>query len=143
MAMKPKKWLIDNGHMSADKINQRGRLSRENVALIEAAVRNGADIEGYTSVTSKPTADSDKPAEVKVERATATGERIIDVPNPIRPEDSWSAHTFIDGKKVAVGMKTVDQGCGNSLTYCACRNASAYVGIHQDICLITFTPKGN
>jgi len=121
MSMRPKQWLHKNGHI--DNPNQRGRLSREHIALIEKAVREGAKIDGYGASTDTPA----EGGEVKVERVSTDPNRIADIGEPRRPETSWKAHTMVDGTKVPVGMRTVCNLCRSSLTYCGCR--SPYVNV--------------
>lgn len=108
--MKPKEWLLKNGHI---KEITRGRLSRENIERIENAVREGAVIEGYA--VSKSTPADNKPVEVD-KRPVANVKTVADVPDERRPEDTWEA--FTDDH--AVSMRTVCNVCGNSLSYCPC-----------------------
>lgn len=114
--MKPKEWLLKEGHI---KEITRGRMSRESIALIEDAVRNGAKIDGF-SVSTAPV-DSKEPA--KVEKVATDPNRILEIPDsPFRDESTWEAYGNIGGKVAPIGMRTVEETCGNSLTYCACRN---------------------
>lgn len=121
--MKPKDWLLANGHI---KEITRGRMSRENIALIEQAVRDGVQIDGYTVSTSVRTSP-DNPTPPKVEKVAVASDKIADVPDETRPEESWEAYTYVDGVKKSVGMRTVCNVCGNSLTYCADRTPIVWV----------------
>lgn len=105
--MKPKEWLVANGHL---KEAGRGRMSREHIALVKAAAEAGADIEGYSTPKSAPV----KATEPKTEKVESTG--IVDVPDVVRPESEWQA--YVDNREV--GMRTVCNGCKNSLTHCFC-----------------------
>jgi hypothetical protein len=103
--MKPKEWLVAQGHL---KEAGRGRMSREHIALIQAAVASGVEIEGYSTPKPAPV----KAVEPKPEKVESTG--IVDVPETVRHEADWQA--FVDNREV--GMRTVCNGCGNSLTHC-------------------------
>ena len=134
--MKPKEWLLANGHI---KEITRGRMSRENIALIEDAVKAGTKIEGY-AVASAPK-DGPVKDEAKVEKVKADPNRILDIPeNPFRDENQWEAYANVDGKIVPIGMRTVDNGCGNSLTYCACRTAVVWVDADVSA-VVNFKPR--
>lgn len=119
--MRPKQWLKENGHIA--DANQRGRLSRENIALIEKAVREGADIDGYAVSKAVPKNDTEKAAPAVNRVETGTGvKRIADIPDvQLRDEKVWKAHTTFEGVTHKVGMRTACNTCGNSLTYCPCR----------------------
>lgn len=115
--MKPKEWLFKNGHI--EKIG-RGRLSAENIALVKEAVSKGVKIEGYESVSVKPTASTEKPT-AEVQRVATDPNRLIDCPDPLRDKREWTVVRKDTGKPIhAVGMANVCQGCRNSFTYCPC-----------------------
>lgn len=135
--MKPKDWLLANGHI---KEITRGRMSRENIALIENAVRDGAVIDGYVVSKVEPKVTKDVPAPSKVERVTVATDRIADVPDEVRPESEWEAYTYLDGAKRPVGMRTVCNQCGNSLTYCHCRTPVVWLD-HEVTGLVSFTVR--
>jgi len=136
--MKPKDWLLKNGHI---KEITRGRMSRENIALIEEAVKSGVVIDGYA--INKPVIKSDKPKSdtgPSVEKVSINANRIADVPDETRPESQWEAHTYVDGVKRKVGMRTVCNICNNSLTYCYCR--TPLVTVDTDTAkMVTFTVR--
>lgn len=132
--MKPKQWLFDNGHIS--EIG-RGRLSRDHISLIEQAVRDGAQIEGYAVSTAAPKTEAEK-SEPAVEKVRHDPNRIMDVPDERRSESVWKAHTFVNGDKVNVGMRTVCNTCRSSLTYCPCRAPIVWVD-HEATGVVTFT----
>lgn len=136
--MKPKEWLMKNGHI---KEIGRGRLSAANIALIKEAVSNGVMIEGY-SVT-KPLITHDSHRErvantVTVERTTSeTG--MVDVPEPVRMADEWDA--FDDtGKRFDIGIKGVCENCRSSVTYCRCKFPVLRVD-NDRVSVVTFKPK--
>lgn len=129
--MKPKQWLFDNGHIS---VIGKGRLSRESIALIEQAVRDGVNIEGYAVSSVKPKSEDEKSAP-KVEKVAVAGNRILDVPDEARDENSWTAHTS-EGE---VGMRTVGTCCGNSLTYCRCATPMVWLD-HMRQAAVFFKP---
>jgi len=138
---KPKQWLFENGHITEDKINQRGRLSRALVDIILDAVANGALIEGYEAVASTGPVENDAP--VKVERVSIDPNKITDIGEPLRPKSSWTAYAYdAEQKKISVGLGTVDTtGCGNSLTYCGCAKPMSYVwGCGDEPVLVFFAP---
>lgn len=122
MAIKPKRWLADNGIIPAADVNKRGRISTANVALILDAVSKGAQIEGYSATTSTSTmvksADAAAPAAKRDTRPDAG--RVLDVPDQRRFEESTEAFGMLDGKRVHVGMRQVCETCRSSLTYCFC-----------------------
>lgn len=104
--MKPKDWLLANGHI---KEITRGRMSRENIALIQEAVNNGTKIEGYA-----PTEDGEE-----VNRVATDPNRILDIPEfPFRQEHEWEP--YVQGVKWSMGMRGVCNLCNSSLTYCGC-----------------------
>lgn len=109
--MKPKEYLLKHGHIT---VIGRGRMSREHIAIIEEAVKNGVNIEGYSHSTAP---DAEKTV-VKTEKPEFAG--VADVPEPFRDERSLFAYTFHNGVQWAVGMRTVYNICRSSLTYCAC-----------------------
>ncbi len=128
--MKPKEWLLKNGHI---KEITRGRMSRESIALIEEAVKNGVIIEGYSNYTApaKPVSEAgiEKPVS-RIEKSNGTG--ILAIPdNPLRSEELWEAYANIDGKIKSIGMRTVCNTCKNSLTYCPCK--SPLVNLDYDL----------
>jgi hypothetical protein len=134
--VRPKEWLHANGHI--ENPNQRGRLSAEHKALIEAAVRQGVKIDGY-AVSAKPA----EGAEVAVEKVSVDANRIYDIPDETRPETSWTAHVYIGGDKHAVGMRTVCELCSNSLTYCHCRGPVVSVGNETYLVMFAARPAGD
>lgn len=127
--MKPKEYLVKHGHI---KVAGRGRLSRENIAIIEEAVKNGALIEGYS--TSTP-ADESNPTEVK---RAIVGDAIFDIPDETRPERNWEAKRESDGKPI--GMRTVCNRCGNSLTHCLHATPVVWVD-HNRQSEVVFVPR--
>lgn len=127
--MKPKEYLVKEGHI---KVAGRGRLSREQIAIIEAAVSNGVAIEGY-SVSTPATAS--EPAEVK--RAVSAVD-VFDVPDEKRPERDWEAVRVND--QTTIGMRTVCNTCKNSLNYCLCQFPMVWVG-HNHQSEVTFVPR--
>lgn len=135
MAIKPKQWLYDNGH--TDSLGGRGRMSAAHKALIEAAVASGVNIEGY-AVVNRPTIATDKPAEVK--RVAPNPNVIADVPDMTRDENEIMAFYRADGKVVEIGMRTVDNVCGSSLTYCPCESPRVWVDHDQQV-VVNFKPR--
>lgn len=129
--MKPKDWLKANGHISEIK---RGRMSREHIELIKAAVATGVKIEGYGEVT----ATADKPA--TVERTAVDPNRLVDVPDVYRDERTLMAYRTQDGKQIEIGMRTVDNNCGSSLTYCRCDSPRVWVD-HESQAVVNFKPR--
>lgn len=139
--MKPKQWLYDNGHI-ADP-TQRGRLSKDKIALIEKAVAEGASIDGYTvSKSYKPTDTTGPTKPVQVDKVAIKGDRIADVPDETRPEKSWEAFTMVDGKRQPIGMRTVCNTCANSLTYCYCRTPLVNHGDNTRA-MVSFTSRSS
>lgn len=130
--MKPKEYLVKHGHLTEVG---RGRLSAAHIEIIRKAVAAGENIEGY-SVTKPTTAAAGEP---KVERAPR-GDTIPDVPEESRPEKDWTAYRHEDGKKVDVGMRTVCNNCGSSLTYCRDRKPVVWVD-HERESVVYFKPR--
>lgn len=137
--MRPKEWLAKNGHI--DNPNQRGRLSKDHTALIEAAVRDGAKIDGYSVTPALDTGSPTAPFVAKVERTSVDPNRIADVPEARRPDTDWVAHIYVDGEKTQVGMRTVCNVCHNSLTYCYCTQPQVnHIGLDTEAqAMVTFT----
>lgn len=127
--MKPKEYLVKEGHI---KVAGRGRLSRENIAIIEAAVARGVAIEGY-SVSTPATAS--EPAEVK---RAAPAVDVYDVPDEKRPERDWEAVRVND--QTVIGMRTVCNVCRNSLNYCWCQFPMVWAG-HNHQSEVYFKPR--
>lgn len=135
--IKPKEWLFQNGHMTRDEADKRGRMSLANKGLVMEAVANGVAIEGY-AVVERPTADTDKPAEVK--RVAIDPNRVADVPDMSRDEREVMGYYMVEGKRVEVGMRTVDNNCGSSLTYCRCESPRVWVDHDQQV-VVNFTSR--
>ena len=139
--MKPKEWLLKNGHI---KEITRGRMSREHISLIENAVRNGASIEGYGVSTTAP---AEKSAPVKVEKVGTDPNRILDIPEfPVRDEREWQGYANVNGKIRDIGMRTVCNTCNNSLSYCGCKSPIVWID-HETTAVVNFkgrvTPLSN
>lgn len=130
--MKPKEWLYKHGHIT--EIG-RGRMSREHIALIEQAVRDGETIEGYAVSTVQPKSQDEKSAPA-VEKVAINANRVIDIPDETRPESSWTAHTS-EGE---VGMRTVCNVCKSSLTYCPCAQPRVWIS-HESEGVVFFKPR--
>jgi hypothetical protein len=122
--MKPKAALVKAGILPAGSENKRGRLSLDMIEKVkELAIANPSwNIEGYE--VSKPTAATDKPEVVKVKN---NGTGILDVPDEAKSESLWEAFVNDNGKTIPVGMRTVDNVCGNSLTYCRCASPKIWL----------------
>lgn len=131
--MKPKEYLLKHGHIS--EIG-RGRLSAAHIAIIKEAVAKGENIEGY-SVSTAPATSAKPAAEVTRE---ARSDSIMDVPDESRPEKEWSAYRFEDGKQVPVGIRTVCNNCGSSLSYCHDRKPVVWVD-HETEAVVYFKPR--
>lgn len=114
--MKPKEWLFQNGHI---KEIGRGRMSAAHKALIMEALEKNSNlvIEGFSS--SKPTAQSPKPAVTREPKVASSG--MIDCPEPLRDARDFVVVLRDTGKPIPmVGPATVCNGCHSSLTYCPC-----------------------
>lgn len=133
--MKPKEWLFKNGHI---EVIGRGRLSAAHIALIHEAVANGVQIEGYS--VSKTDISTDKPEPVKVERIAHDPNRVVDVPDIARDERDFMAYRSENGKRIEVGMRTVDNNCGSSLTYCHCESPRVWVDYDREA-VVHFTSR--
>lgn len=131
ITVKPKEWLFANGHI---KEIGRGRMSRDHIALIEQAVRDGVNIEGYAVSTVQPKSEEEK-SSPKVEKVAVAGNRILDVPDESRSEDLWTAHTS-NGE---IGMRTVCDTCNSSLTYCRCTTPMVWLN-HETLGAVFFKP---
>lgn len=130
--MKPKEWLVKNGHI---KEAGRGRMSREHRALIEDAMIADPKlvIEGFS--VAKPSSTTAKPT---VER-TAPDTGMVDVPDIVRDPRDWDA--FDDtGKRFAIGIKGVCENCRSSVTYCHCPYPVLRVD-NDRVSVVTFKSK--
>lgn len=136
--MRPKAYLHSIGAI-ADP-NQRGRLSRENIALIHKAVAEGIQIDNYS--VDRPTGssknDSTHSEVPKVSRTESGG--IVDIGDEVRPEKSWEASARVNGVTHPVGMRTVCNTCNSSLTYCHCRTPYVWID-HETQGLVTFAMR--
>lgn len=140
MSIRPKEWLVKNGHLPAGSENARGRISRENIALIEAAVASGVDILGYSR--SGPASTVEPP---KVERAAAQPATVVaDIGDPTHPElerregGLYLREAFAG--TVNVGMRTVCNNCKRSLTYCLCESPKVWVD-HSTESVVNFRTR--
>ena len=140
--LKPKAALVKSGFLPAGSENQRGRMSAAMDAECQRLVANeGYSIIGYEAVKpSLSLTKSDGPAPILVKKsATADPSRIADVPEPSRDERDWTATAEVEGKTVPVGMRTVDNLCRNSLTYCRCAEPRVWVS-HTREAVVYFHP---
>lgn len=144
--MKPKAALVKDGFTepngkvwTAGMENSRGRLSAAGIERCKQLSAEGWQIEGYALV-AQPTG-STAPREVEKVKVQ-TGEKVIaDIPiNPLRDEAVWEAYANVDGKVQSVGMRTVDNVCGNSLTYCPCKSPRVWVD-HNRQAVVNFKPR--
>jgi hypothetical protein len=126
--MKPKEWLHKNGHI---EVIGRGRLSGAHIALIQEAVANGVQIEGYSVVSGNQ--NTETTTAPTVQRTAVDPNRIVDVPDAVRDEREVEAFYREDGKVVKIGMRTVDNVCGNSLTYCHCESPRVWVDSDRQV----------
>lgn len=130
--MRPKEWLVKNGHLPAGSENARGRISASNIELIKAAVAEGVSIEGYS--VSKPMASTDKPVTVS-RTAETTG--VIENPEETVPE---RYNIAMVGNEV-IGNRTVCDVCRRSLNYHICSSPRVmYNGVQS---VVTFKPRPN
>lgn len=132
---KPKVWLYENGHTTT--LGGRGRMSKEHKAIIEAALLADPDlrIDGYS--VERSTVATDKP---KVERVAVDPNRVVDVPDMTRDERVTMAFYRDGGKSIEVGMRTVDNNCGSSLTYCPCESPRVWVDYDREV-VVNFKPR--
>lgn len=108
--MRPKEWLVKNGHLPAGSENARGRISAVNIELLKAAVAGGAYIEGYSASVPKSSDSTPKAERVAVVDA------IADTPEETVPEQY---NVAMVGDKV-IGMRTVCDACKRSLNFHIC-----------------------
>lgn len=114
--MKPKEYLLKNGHIDEIK---RGRLSREHIDIIKAAVAGGENIEGYTLNT--PAAGIPEKATNAVERnKPEVGKIIYEIPPERFPESEYTVFERVDGKRVTRSLREACNNCRVSLIYCFC-----------------------
>lgn len=128
--MKPKEALVKDGFLPKGAENKRGRLSGAAIDRCKELAGQGWSIEGY-EVSQSTTSTGPIVDKVKVDP-----NRIFDVPDVARDEDMWSAHTS-EGE---VGMRTVDNGCGNSLNYCRCQHPRVWID-HETEGVVVFKPR--
>jgi hypothetical protein len=113
--MRPKEWLVKNGHLPAGSENARGRISRENIALIQEAVAKGASIDGYlrTAVASEV-----QPAVVERVTPASGGNSGVDGETPQETVPEKYNRAFVGDHEV--GMRTVCDVCRRSLNFHLC-----------------------
>lgn len=124
--MRPKEWLVKNGHLPPGSENARGRISADNIARIHEAVAAGVRIDGYSVAGSAST------PEPKVERvSTTSGNEVADIGDPTRPElqtrEGGVYLTEAFAGNHSIGMRTVCNNCRRSLTYCPCESPLVWV----------------
>lgn len=133
--MKPKVALVKDGFLPPGSENKRGRISLAAIERCKELAAQGWKIEGYEvsqSALSAPVVEK-----VKV----LTGEKVIaDIGNPSRDENQWEAYANVNGKLVSIGMRAVDNVCGNSLTYCFCRTPMVWVDGDSRV-MVNFKPR--
>ena len=115
--MKPKIALVKDGFLPAGSENVRGRLSREAIERCKELAGTGWKIEGYT-VSQSDTAET-----VITKSAPVDPNRVFDIPDEQRSEHEWEAFT----SEGTVGMRTVCNTCGSSLTYCWCEKPRVWL----------------
>lgn len=124
--MKPKVALVKDGFLPPGSENKRGRLSADAIARLKELAAGGMSIEGY-SVSSDNT----------VEKVAVDPNKVYDIPNESRPEDSWTAHTT----EGPVGMRTICNLCHGSLNYCHCPHPRIWVDFDREA-VVYFKPTG-
>lgn len=121
MTLKPKAALVKSGFLPPGSENKRGRMSAAAIAECERLVRDeGYSIEGFAVGKALPEATA--PREVTRSKPVAGAQTIADIGPVMRDEKALDAYAVIGGKNVHIGMRTVDNTCGNSLTYCGCQH---------------------
>lgn len=110
--MRPKEWLVKNGHLPAGSENARGRISAANIELLKAAVAGGVSIEGYS--VSVPKSSNSTP---KVERV-AVSSGVTENPEETVPE---RYNVAMVGDTV-IGNRTVCNVCHRSLNFHICES---------------------
>jgi hypothetical protein len=134
--MKPKEWLLKNGHI---KEITRGRISRENHALIEKAVRDGASIEGY-SVSTAAVKGTETPESTIVKAKVSSEKTVADI-GPERFDEAVTVgYIHQDGKSVEISLRTVCNTCGASLTYHVCDSPRIWVDFDTEA-TVYFKPR--
>ena len=127
--MKPKSALVKDGFLPVGSENKRGRLSAAAIKRCEELAAQGWKIDGFTA---EKVAD-----ETKVKKtAKPDPNRVVDVPDEARAESLWRA--YADEKEI--GMRTVCNNCGNSLTYCRDRTPVVWVD-HDRQAVVSFKPR--
>lgn len=136
--MKPKAALVKDGFVEGDHTwspgdeNKRGRLSGGAIERCMQLAAEGWQIDGYVATASTGPEPKTEVSKVKVDP-----NRIQDVPEPARDEDSWTAHSSVG----PVGMRTVCNICKSSLTYCHCPNPRVWLD-HENESMVVFKVKG-
>lgn len=130
--MKPKEALVKDGFLPPGSENKRGRLSGEAIERCKALAAQGWRIEGYEVSQSAKTDES--PVVKKV--AASDPNRIPDVPEPFRDEDSVQAMAGT----TKIGNRTVCNICRSSLMYCPCPSPRVWLD-HETEVVVHFAPK--
>lgn len=126
--MKPKEWLLANGHI---KEIGRGRLAKDHILLVTEAAKT-TFIEGYSSgAPPKATVQVEKPEE---------SEQYGDVVYTY-PEEMYRAIEYRDGKRVERGMRCICNNCRRSLVQCTCGNPIIVAHDARGSVSVTIEPK--
>lgn len=133
--MKPKVALVKDGFLPPGSENKRGRLSGAAIERCKELAASGWAIEGYVSSKSDNTA----PVVEKV-KAQAPGKEIADIGNPLRDESYWEAYANDTEGVKSIGMRTVCNVCGTSLTYCPCKSPRVWLDYDREA-VVNFKPR--
>lgn len=136
--MKPKVALVKDGFLPAGSENKRGRLSIDAINRLKELAASGWDIDGYSVTRTAPTVG--KPTAPVVEKVKADPNTIPDVPDESRPEKDWQAYRKFGLEQVEVGMRTVCNVCGSSLSYCHCPKPVVWVDADLEA-VVYFKPR--
>lgn len=112
--MKPKEWLLKNGHISTIG---RGRLSIDNINLIKKAVGEGVYIEGYSDTGAVRTKRG-IPVKSKPIKEMFMYPEIVDLTPYVYPEDEFVAVERDNGKRVIRSLREICRHTGYSLVVC-------------------------
>jgi hypothetical protein len=133
--MKPKAALVKDGFVEGDHTwspgdeNKRGRLSGVAKARLAELAASGWQIDDL-SVGQSPT------GEVTVTKIKTDPNAVVEIPNPTRDEKALTA--WVGTQKI--GMRTVDNNCRRSLTYCPCESPKVWID-HKTEGVVTFRSK--
>lgn len=123
--LKPKVALVQDGFLPPGSENKKGRLSGAAIERCKELAAQGVKIEGY-EVSSSST----------VEKVKADPNAVVEIPEAFHDETALRAFTS-EGE---IGMRTVCNNSGASITYCPCGQHRVWVDFDREG-VVYFKPR--